>query len=53
MIIDVHSHLVPPDLLAAIREGMDASLRCAWSRTAAAWRLPLPAANRRGRSRRA
>jgi hypothetical protein len=44
MIIDVHGHVVPPDLLAAIRKrhGRFPSLRLR--------RLPLPAASRRGRS---
>jgi hypothetical protein len=50
MIIDVHGHLVPPDLLAAIRkEGRGfPSLRL--TRTAPPWRSPLPAASHRGQS---
>ena len=50
MIVDCHAHLVPPDLLAAIRK--DAAQfpeSCGRSRTAAPRASPSPAASRRGR----
>ena len=49
MIVDCHGHLVPPDLLTAIRKDAARFPTSGRSRTAERWRSPLPAASRRGR----
>ena len=50
MIVDCHAHLVPPDLLAAIRkDAAQFRQRAADRGWRSAWPSPLPAASRRGR----